>query len=86
MNIILLTVHLMFIVVAQAATAAQLVPGALLPVPSYPAPRQPAAPVAPPQRAAAAAVKLVEHQGGRLMVGATWAAAPSGRQMTLVRS
>jgi hypothetical protein len=26
------------------------------------------------------------HQGGRLMVGTAWAAAPSGRQMTLVPS
>jgi len=75
----------------QAASAAQLVQGALLPVPSYPA----SSPTA--NRGAVVAVggglgqvqqyvpvTMVE-QGGRLMVGASWAA-PSGRQMTLVPS
>merc|ERR1740128_303666 len=75
----------------QAASAAQLVPGALLPVPSYPA----TSPTA--NRGAVVAVggglgqvqqyvpvTMVE-QGGRLMVGASWAA-PSGRQMALVPS
>merc|ERR1719319_1176033 len=56
----------------QAASAAQLVPGTLLPVPSY----QPTSPNA---------ASRVVAEGGRLMVGATWAA-PSGRQMTLVPS
>ena len=76
---------------AQAAGAAQLVPGALLPVPSYPAP----SPTSSQQPRVVAVggglqqyvpVTMVE-QGGRLMVGATWAAAaPSARQMALVPS
>ena len=76
---------------AQAAGAAQLVPGALLPVPSYTAGSPPGT-----QQARVVAVggglqqyvpvTMVE-QGGRLMVGATWAAAaPSARQMALVPS
>ena len=76
----------------QAATAAQLVPGALLPVPSYPA-ASPTGGRGPTTAVAVAVggvqqyvpVTMVDHQGGRLMVGATWAA-PSGRQMTLVPS
>jgi len=70
----------------QAATAAQLVPGALLPVQSYPA----ASPTGTRGTTVAVAVgqqyvpvTMVDHQGGRLMVGTAWA---SGRQMTLVPS
>ena len=75
---------------AQAA-GAQLVPSALLPVPSYPAP----SPTSSQQTARVVAVggglqqyvpvTMVE-QGGRLMVGATWAAAAPSRQMALVPS
>ena len=73
----------------QAASAAQLVPGALLPVPSYPAtsPTNSGRVVAvgsPTGIQQYVPVTMVE-QGGRLMVGASWAA-PSGRQMTLVPS
>ena len=75
----------------QAANAAQLVPGALLPVPSYPA----TSPTS--NRGAVVAVNTglgqvqqyvpvtMVEQGGRLMIGATsWA--PSGRGMALVPS
>ena len=73
----------------QAASAAQLVPGALLPVPSSPAtsPTNSGRVVAvgsPTGIQQYVPVTMVE-QGGRLMVGASWAA-PSGRQMTLVPS
>ena len=82
----------------QAASAAQLVPGALLPVPSYPA----TSPTANPRGGTAVVavgtagglgqvqqyvpVTMVE-QGGRLVVAPSWAATQSGaRQMTLVPS
>jgi len=73
----------------QAASAAQLVPGTLLPVPSYSttSPNASSRVVAvggPAGIQQYVPVTMVE-QGGRLMVGATWAA-PSGRQMTLVPS
>jgi len=76
----------------QAASAAQLVPGTLLPVPSYPA-TSPTGNVPQQTRVVAVGGGLQQYvpvtmveQGGRLMVGASWAAAPSGRQMTLVPS
>ena len=73
----------------QAASAAQLVGGALLPAPiSYSATSPTAGgrvvAVGGPGLQQYVPVTMVE-QGGRLMVGATWAA-PSGRQMTLVPS
>jgi len=75
----------------QAASAAQLVPGTLLPVPSYPA-TSPTGSVGQQARVVAVGGGLQQYvpvtmveQGGRLMVGASWAA-PSGRQMTLVPS
>ena len=73
----------------QAASAAQLVSGALLPVPSYPATsptgnRVVAVNTGLGQVQQYVPVTMVE-QGGRLMVGAaSWA--PSGRGMTLVPS
>jgi len=79
---------------AQAAGAAQLVPGALLPVPSYTA-ASPTGSVTQQARVVAVGGGLQQYvpvtmveQGGRLMVGATWAAAaaPSARQMALVPS
>ena len=80
---------------AQAAGAAQLVPGALLPVPSYTAASPPGS-VTQQARVVAVGGGLQQYvpvtmveQGGRLMVGATWAAtgAPaSARQMALVPS
>ena len=81
---------------AQAAGAAQLVPGALLPVPSYTA-ASPTGSVTGGARVVAVGgpgplqqyvpVTMVDQgQVGRLMVGATWAAAPSTRQMALVPS
>ena len=80
---------------AQAAGAAQLVPGALLPVPSYTAGSPTGSVTAPGARVVAVGGGLQQYvpvtmveQGGRLMVGATWAAtgAPSARQMALVPS
>ena len=73
----------------QAASAAQLVPGTLLPVPSYSATSPNAASrvvaVGGPAGIQQYVPVTMVEQGGRLMVGATWAA-PSGRQMTLVPS
>ena len=82
----------------QAASAAQLVPGALLPVPSYPG----SSPTAGPHPGAVVAVQpgpaglhgvqqyvpvtMVEQGGRMLAVGAASWAAPSGRQMALVPS
>eukprot|EP00092_Neocalanus_flemingeri_P056139 GFUD01066483.1.p1 GENE.GFUD01066483.1~~GFUD01066483.1.p1 ORF type:complete len:1158 (-),score=323.90 GFUD01066483.1:3708-7181(-) len=76
---------------AHFQAASQLVPGTLLPVPSYPA-TSPTGSVTQQARVVAVGGGLQQYvpvtmveQGGRLMVGASWAA-PSGRQMTLVPS
>jgi hypothetical protein len=74
----------------QAASAAQLVPGTLLPVPSYSATSPNAASrvvaVGGPAGIQQYVPVTMVEQGGRLMVGATWAAPGGARQMTLVPS